>query len=493
MNLEECIMRHGVGLVLVAVLGGCAVGPDYQAPEFALPEHYHAVDGDAVEGDAADGVPEGEAFPDAQWWASFHDPLLNRLIEQSVAQNHDVLQAMSRINQSRALARAAFAELLPGVQLSAAYQKGEDSGARFPGGGDREQGPSGFEFEVWSGSIDALWEIDLFGRLRRTYEAREAEYEASVAELRDTLRVVVAEVAMTYFDLRGAQASLRIAEKNLELQQENLALTQAKFEAGAVSEFDAAGARAELESLRAAVPTLEAEVRVAIHRLSVLLGAQPNTLAGELSSPLPLPRYAGPVEIVQPTELIRRRPDLQAAERVLAGQTALIGAAIAELYPKIQLQGTLGVEASDFADLTKGVGTYTYGPTISWTPFDSGRLRALVRAQDERANEALVAYEQAVLRALEDVENALVRFGAERVRVARLSAAVEAAERAHYIAQEQYREGVTDFATVLLAQRTVLESERSLVDSEQNLATALVGIYKAFGGGWEHWSLAEAS
>lgn len=479
------ILRQLVPLISTVVLSACSVGPDYVPPELEVPERFQ-------EADAAAGVEY-----ETRWWASFKDPQLDSLIAQGVESNKDVLQALSRINQSRALARQALSALMPGSQLYGTYEKGEDSGARFPSGGFDDQNSAeaqsdpGFKYEVYSAGIDAVWEIDIFGGLRRDLEARNADHEGSVASLQDTLRMVISEIGMTYFQLRGAQAQLAIAESNLKIQQRSLEVATAKFEAGQTSELDAVRAKAQLEETRAEVPPAEAMVKTNIHRLSVLLGKQPGTLRPELIEPKPIPAYQGPVSVASPSEMLRRRPDIRMAERSLAAETARIGVAIAELYPKIEITGTVGLEAPRLDDFNNGAGAYRFGPSITWKPFDNGTLRAQVRGQRAKTEEALLAYEQSVLVAVEEVENALVSFSSQRERRALLSEALNASRKALTIAQDQYAEGVVDFLTVLAAQQNTLKIESSYVATDQAVATSLVSIYKALGGGWENWKLEE--
>ncbi len=466
---------HPILFTLVSFLlfSSCTVGPDYQEPEWELESKFRSA--------------ESEVFLyeqiDTKWWSGFSDPMLDSLLADAESANKDVLQSLARVMRARALRRNAVAELTPGAEVNASYEEGEDSGARFPGD-DGSSGSSGFEFEAYSGSIDALWEIDLFGRLRRDVEARDAELKGSEADVEDVLRVVRAEVATTYFDLRRAQKQLEIAQKNVSVQQESLRVAQAKYEFGLRGELDQAQASAQLESTRASIPPLETEVRVALHRLAVLLGKQPHALYTDLLTPQKIPTFVGPVQIGTPEELIRRRPDVRVAERALAAETARIGVAVGELFPKLELGGSLGVEAPEFSDLTDGRGTYRWGPSITWRPFDFGRLRSLVKSQEAVRTETLHRYESQVLVALEDVENSLFRYSSEQERHHRLKAAFTSSKRAFEISDAQYREGLIDFLSVLTSQATMLRDENDMIASKAELAKNLVGIYKAFGGAW---------
>lgn len=472
------MLRAVASLLLVLVLSGCMIGPDYKPPEVDLPDSL---------GDGGQTIDSGEV--DTVWWSYFGDDLLTELIVEGLQANYDVKQALSRINQNRALARVAFAELLPGAELSGAYEKSRTSNVRVPFGGGGDDGADGFEVEVYSASIDALWELDIFGRLRREVESRDAEYAGAVAGLQDTLRMVAAEIASTYMQFRGSQLQLDISERNLEIQRESLDLVNTKFDLGAAEELDVARAKAQLAQTEALVPTFQALERVNAHRLAVLLGKYPHELDERLREHRSIPRYQGPVTIGTPEELLRRRPDIRVAERRLAAANARIGVAIGELFPRVSISGSLGLEAGEFSDLPDGARIFRIGPTIRWAAFDSGRLRQQVRFQEEATNEALLFYEQQVLLALEDVESALVRFSAEQRRLLSLAEAHAATQRAHELASVKYSEGELDFLDVLDTQRSMLQVETELIESKQRAAVALVGIYKSLGGGWEAFDL----
>lgn len=473
-------MKHLSAVLFLSLLSSCAVGPDYEEPEWELQESFRSAKNAELQA--------GEI--DATWWTGFRDPMLDSLLTDADASNKNVLQAIARVERARALRRNSLSELFPGAQLSGSYEEGEDSGARFPGDSDNA-GSSGFKYEVYTAGVDALWEIDIFGRLRRDLEASTAELVAAETEVADVLRIVKAEIANTYFDLRRAQGQLKIAEENVKVQKESLRVAEVKYEFGLRGELDQAQARAQLESTRASILPLEAEVKVAIHRISVLLGKQPHELSPDLLTPQKLPQFAGPVTIASPRSLLRHRPDVRVAERKLAAETARIGVAVGELFPKLEFGGSLGVEAPELSDLTEGRGTYRWGPSITWRPFDFGRLRSLIKAQEATSTETLHAYELSVLTALEEVENALTRYATEQQRFLRLQAAFRASKRAFEISDAQYREGVIDFLSVLTSQANMLRDENQMIASKSQLAKNLVGIYKAFGGGWKDPRLEE--
>lgn len=473
-------MTNKLSILLALTLTSCAVGPDYIAPDLA------------VDGAFSEAGQDQALDIEQQWWKSFNDQTLNSLIADAVANNKGVQQSLSRINQSRALARQAFAELLPGTQLSGGMEKSKTSGARFPGADNGADGTEEkFEYKVFTAGIDAAWEIDFFGRLRRELEARNAAYDGSVATLHDSVRILIAEVALSYFQLRASQAELAVAQKNLTIQEETNEFVQTKRKFGTANELDTARAEAQLESTRSIVPTLELMVKMQKNRLAVLLGKKPGELKDQLAEVKEIPSYGGPLTVGTPEMLLRRRPDLRAAERELASQTALVGVAVGELFPKIQISGSVGLEANTFNNIPDGAETYHFGPSFTWSPFDLGRLRSKIKAQDAKTEEALLGYEQAVLEALEDVENAIASLNAENRRLVSTEKAYKASSRAHQLAVEQYEEGVIDFLSVLDAQEEALNNERLFIQSKQQAATALVGLYKALGGGWEEWKLVD--
>jgi outer membrane protein, multidrug efflux system len=458
---------------LVAPLGcclfftGCAVGPDYETPSLSLPKTFEETTEKAK--------ANNEVLK--QWWCHFDDSVLNNLIDTALSESLTLQAAMARVNQSRALARQAFSELLPGAQLSGVQEKSRVSGARFPGA-------SPFEYRVYTGSVDALWEIDFFGRLRRELESRNASHGALVAEYADAMRVLTADVALTYLDFRATQTELEIAKKNREIQKQSLELIKTQFQYGEVAELDLARSETQYEQTSSLVPPLEAKVAAHRRQLAVLLGITPDSLPNALSEPAALPAFTGPDKIGSPRAMIRRRPDVKAAERRLASANATIGAAVGELFPKISFNGSLGVEAARFSNLDSNADTFRYGPSITWTAFDIGRLRSVVRVREAETEEALATYHLAVLRALEDTENSLAHYRASTAAVTHARAAAASAKKAFDLASIRYNAGETDFLTVLDTQRTLLQAETELVSREKDVSQGAVGIYKALGGGW---------
>ena len=457
---------------LCFIFTSCAVGPDYTTPELATPDHFTGQNGSGIQDGSEETAPH-------DWWAGFGDATLQSLIQSTAEGNKDIAIALTRVDESRAIARETRAQLFPGLQLRGIYDSEQVSGARFP------NGEGGFTFETWTGAVDVGWEVDLFGRLRRAKEGRNAEFDAAIYGVEDALRVVMADVATTYFELRRTQADYAITKENIEIQTRTLGIVQDRRDAGSVSDFDLARARAQLSATKATLPPLEAAIKGAIHRLSVLSGKAPTELASLLATASPVPVYRGPLTLTQPKELLRRRPDLRAAERNLAASSAFVGAAIGDLYPVISFSGSLGVEAKDPHDLNNGAGTFSIMPKILWTPLDNSSIHARIAAAGARKDRAFLTYEQTLLRALEETENALAQFAAERSRRNDLEDSVAASKKAYELAELQYSSGAVDLLTVLNVETTLLIQQSALAQSEANLASSLVAIYKALGGGWE--------
>jgi multidrug efflux system outer membrane protein len=354
------------------------------------------------------------------------------------------------------------------------------SNATFLSGVSRDARTFGY-FDV---GFDAAWELDLFGRVRREREAAGAERGVTEATREDVLRTLMAEVARNYFEHRGAQVHLEVARKNAEVQAETLRITVARYEGGRGTDLDVSRARAELKSTLALIPPIETDAARAKNRLAVLLGRQPADFV--LAPAVLSDRLPELIAIGKPEDLLRRRPDIRAAERRLAASTARIGVATADLFPRVTLTGSLGPQAPTIPGLFQsGAAAYTFGPSIRWAALDLGKVEARIRAAGARAEADLQTYEQTVLLALEETENALVEFGRQRARRDQLVEAVQASEQAASLADARYQGGATDFLTTLDAQRTVLSLQIQLAESRTRTMTALVALYKALGGGWE--------
>ena len=459
--------------LLAPILAGCAVGPDYQQPATDAGPSFTNADQPEFK---ADGI-------DSAWWKQFGDAKLSRLIELAARNNRDLKAAEANLRQARALFLEAGLELLPHVNAHGNYTSLRRSMGAL---NNRMYVPR--DLKLYNVGFDAFWEVDIFGRLRRNAEAREAEIEVAEADRRDLIISLVSEVARNYFELRGHQNQLAVAQKNAENQTATLELTQERQEAGIGTELDTARAKAQLDTTRATIPPIDSLIRQDIHRISVLTGQPPGALTSELLAPVPLPHPPGLVHIGSPSELLRRRPDIRAAERSLAGATSQIGVATADLFPRVTFVGTLALESISFTGLgASGSDSYSFGPRITWAAFDLGQVYARIKAAGAQAEASLARYEQTVLNALEETENALVIYNRARARQALLTSAADASQKAYQLAHMRFDDGVENFLTVLDTERRLLEDQRQLAESETATATALVALYKALGGGWENF------
>ena len=482
------LARNASVVAAAAMLTACAIGPDYVRPETPVKADFHAREAAvyAAGQPLAAGVNEKpEVSPAlapgaAEFWRGFNDPLLTRLVEQALAANTDLRVAVARVDRARAITRQSRLDLFPTVAAEAGYAKSRASADQAPGV-PREQRDS----ELGSVSADAFWELDLFGRVRRGVESQRAEAEAAAADLQALQVSIAAEVARTYFELRGEQEQLRIAQRNADNQRDTVKLTQARLDAGRGTELDTSRARAQLEFTLSRVPALETAVAASAHRLAVLNGREPAALLSELEKPEPMPALPQDVAVGTPAELLRRRPDLQAAERRLESATARVGIATADLFPRLTFNGAIGGAASNLGDIfTRDGETYGFGPRLSWAFLDLGRVRARIAATDADAQGALAAYEGAVLRALEESENALTGYARAQREGAHLGDSAAASERAAQLARLRFEGGAADFLQVLDAERSLLDAQDRLAQNHIRAATTLVAVYKAVAGGW---------
>jgi NodT family efflux transporter outer membrane factor (OMF) lipoprotein len=458
----------GVLLILVA-LTGCMVGPNYREPRADMPNGF-------VNANSA-GFSNAEV--ETTWWRGFNDEKLNRLVVLAIAGNHDLRIATARLREARALRSEVELDRYPTVTSEGSYTRNRLSEVLAPDIRDRDR-------NFYSVGFDAAWELDFFGRVQRSIEAATATVEAQAAARRDVTVSLLSEIARNYLELRGAQNQLAVAHRNAENQRETLILTVRLLEAGRGTELDTSRAQAQLNATLATIPPLETTIKRAIYRLGVLVGSQPPALEPELSEAAPVPRIPEIVTLGQPEDLLRRRPDIRVAERNLAATTAAIGIVVADLFPRVTFIGSVAFEAGSLSNFgSRGSDSFSFGPRISWAAFDLGRVRARIRQADARAEAALAQYEQRVLIALEETEDALVDFGRQQAQRDYLRESALASETATTLARLRYQYGVSDFLTVLDAERTLLQAQDQLAQSETTTATALVAVYKALGGGWQ--------
>ncbi|MGZ8096808.1 MAG: efflux transporter outer membrane subunit [Methylosarcina sp.] len=461
-------------LASAIALTGCAVGPDYETPAAPTPSAFAGASLDEYSGRTTQN----------DWWKLFNDAELNVLVDQALRYNYDLKSALANLREARALYLESGLNLAPIITSHANYTDQKRSVGSL---NNRSFVPR--ELKLYSAGFDAFWEIDFFGRVRRDIEASSDEVEAQEASLHDLGVSVIAEVARNYFELRGLQNQIEVAQRNAGNQSETLEITQARLDIGRGTELDTSRASAQLNTTLARIPLLETAIKRAIHRLGVLTGQTPDTLIKTLSRPAPIPKFSRTIAIGSPAELLRRRPDIRVAERTLAAATARIGVATADLFPRVTFVGTLSLEASTLSGLgATGSDAYSMGPRISWAALDLGRVYARIKAADANAEANLAQYEQTVLNALEETENALVAYDRERNRRALLATAAQASEKAHKLAHLRFEEGIADFLTVLDSESRLLEDQSQLAQSQTATATALVAVYKALGGGWETMS-----
>jgi NodT family efflux transporter outer membrane factor (OMF) lipoprotein len=470
MSIPPRISSKALSAALALSLAGCAaVGPDYVPPEPAAPDTWRA----ELAGGLAAGPLDDASL--AHWWRNLDDPQLADLAERAVAGNLDLAEARSRLDEARARRALAGAEL--GPSLSAAGSAGRSASSEAVGGGDARN-----RFEA---GFDADWELDVFGGKRRGREAADADLAASREDLRDTLVSLLGEVGLNYVELRTTQQRLAIARANLAAQQETYDLTRWRHQAGLTTELDVAQAHTNLEQTRAQIPTLRTALTQARNRLAVLLGLPPGALDAELEEARAVPVATAALAVGVPADALRRRPDVRRAERTLAARTARIGEAEAARYPDLSLSGSIGLEALTAGDLLSASAlTSSLLGRIAATLFDGGRLRQNVAIQSAQAEQALVAYEAAVLNALEEVESALADYAGFLARRDALGAAADSARKAAELAANRYASGLVDFQVVLDTQRTLLSLEDQRASAEGEVSAGLIRLYKALGGGW---------
>jgi outer membrane protein, multidrug efflux system len=469
-------MRPVMGMVAacLAFLAGCAVGPDYKPPKASVsaPQWTSALVGGETNGPA----------DLATWWKNFGDTNLDSLVTMAVQSNLTLRVAEAHVREARAERDVVSGSFWPSVGTSGSYSRNRYGLNNFP------PLPPGtpLDYNLYNVGFDAGWEIDIFGGTRRTIEAANAEMGAAVFGQRDVLVSLLAEVVRNYIAARGYQQRVAITLQNIQVQQEILNLTSNRFENGLSSDLDVEQATALLTATEAEVPSLKTGFSQSAHHLAVLIGQPPGALMDEMSVEKPIPLTPPAVPVGLPSDLLQRRPDVQESERDLAAATARIGVAKADLFPKFSLMGFAGLESISTANFFNYASRYwSAGPTVQWEIFQAGSIRANVRVQNARQEQALDAYEQTVLVALEDAENALTAYAREQTRRESLAQSVKADEQALELATQLYNNGLTDFLRVLDSERSLYAAQDALVQSDQTVSLNLVQLYKALGGGWQ--------
>lgn len=526
-----------VGVLLVML--GCKLGPDYEAPVTLAPDRWVASGGPEA---ARADLDVSAAVDLSHWWAQLGDPELTFLVEQAIESNLELRLADARVREAIALRKGAFAELAPMVALDADYEHSR-AARNGSGDGDADGGLSGSvsqsasnlsglglptanlrlgdnsasislpepgsdqtvpEITVarsrgfggdlggfqrdrnsYGALLGATWEVDIWGGIRRGVEAADAEIGASVEDRRAIMVAVSAEIARNYVLLRGLQRLTEVTEDNIAIQRETLESIQSRFAASLATGTDVLQAQIQLRRTEAELPSLQAAIRGAIFRLSVLLGEPPGYLADRLSPVRPLPEHPDVLAVGLPSELLRRRPDIRAAERRVAAETARIGIEVVELFPRVSLVGSFGLQSADADDIIDARSlTWSFGPRVRWRLLEFGRIVSNIRVQEERQRQALLQYQQSVLGALGQVETSLANYAAQRRRSETLAEVNAVNQRAFDLAKSEYAVGMISFLSVLDTQRSLFSTQTELIRTRQQALVELVNLYESLGGGW---------
>jgi NodT family efflux transporter outer membrane factor (OMF) lipoprotein len=467
----RCTLIIPVAAIIILILAGCAaVGPDYARLKPQAPKEWHT----QLQGDLTADRLNPETM--ANWWTTLNDQELSSLEKRAIKGNLNLKDARARVREARALRGIEKAVFFPSLDASGSASKRRSS----------ENSGTGTESKLYQAGFDAGWELDIFGGVRRSVEAAQADLEAAQEDLHDVLVSLLAEVALNYVDTRTYQARLAAIKANMKAQQDIYELNLLRYKAGLIDELAVQQSRYILESTRSRIPTLETGLEKAKNRLAVLLGEKPGAMHRELAEAKPIPVPPVMVAVGIPAETMRHRPDIRRAERNLAARTARIGVATADLYPKFRLAGNIGLESISSSNFWEWAGrTWSIGPGVSWKIFHAGAIRQNIKVQTARQKQALVQYESAVLIALEEVENAVTAYAREQLRLESLKAAVLSARRAYELSRDLYNAGLVDFSDVLDATRSLQSYQDELAGSEGTVTSNLIRLYKALGGGWK--------
>ncbi|QCR35640.1 efflux transporter outer membrane subunit [Nissabacter sp. SGAir0207] len=481
-------------LLTALALAGCAVGPDYQPPRAQTPTAFKDVQTPTEASSKALA-----ASPDPAWWRNFRDPQLDSLIARAINGNLTLQQTVLRIAGAREQVTQAQGAFFPSVNANASVNrqqlglegilKAHDVRGQLeenePGSGEILDSATQ-PVTLFQGGFDASWELDLFGKTRRSVEAADAQRQASIERRNDALVSLEAEVARTYLQLRGAQSVLQTLQTQIDIAQQTVELTQSQAQNGLAPQQDVENAGAQLTSLQSQLPTYQSQTQQAMNALAVLVGQPPGALDRELQATKALPAIPAVVAVGVPAELARRRPDVRQAEASLHAATAEIGVSVAQLFPSLSLTGQIGMRNTDTDYLTDWSSHfYAYGPQISLPIFQGGQLVSSVRLARAQQASAALEYRQTVLTALQDVENALVSYRTDQDRTERLERTASSLQNAYDLSRESYRQGITTFINVLDAQRQLAQARQQATEAHVRTSTDLVALYKALGGGWQ--------
>ncbi|WP_231337608.1 efflux transporter outer membrane subunit [Paraburkholderia sprentiae] len=518
--------------VLALLLTSCTVGPDFHAPHADVPAQWHDTQRTAANAAAASdvsangasastanvaSVPTLDTDPDPRWWRSFNDPTLDALIARAALGNLDLQEAVLRIVEARSQVQSAAAQGLPNLRATGSYQREQlglkgllqedgvydkvdrlgapnspvnaiapGAGAALQNGANNVLDQLSAPINLWQVGFDATWELDLFGRVRRSVEAANAQTEAAYESRNDALLSLEAEVAQTYVQLRGAQTLHDIAGSLVEQQSETVRLTESQAKVGLASQLDVQSAKAQLAQTKTQLPQYDQQIAQALNALAYLVGEPPGALEAQLSTPQAVPPVPPVVPVGLPSTLARRRPDIRRAEANLHAATASVGVAVAQFYPDVSLTGKAGTRATNASDLARWSHLfYSFGPSVSLPIFQGGALVANLRISKAREAETALDYRKTVLIALRDVDNALVVYRTDQARRDALADSVAAQQTSFDLARDSYRKGLTSFINVLDAQRQLAQAREQYAQGTTQVSTDLVSLYKALGGGWQ--------
>ena len=476
LSFQTVVQRTGAGLMLMLGAGCITVGPDYETPEPVVPDQWEQA---VVEEMSADE-------PDIRrWWEALGDPHLTAYMDRARDGNPTLAAAVARIREARAFRAIAAGERVPDINGGGGASRSRTSETFFPPTGDRTD-------NLYDYGASATWEADVWGRVRRLVESADANLEASLESYRDVLVLLYAQVALAYTDVRTSQQRIEYTQGNIKTQADALKLVEDRNRAGLASDLEVRQAELNLYRTEAFLPLLQARLTAGMNQLGVLLGQPPSALYEELKAVKPVPAASGQVFVGIPGDLVRRRPDIRAAERNLASQTAQVGVATAALYPQFSLGGSFSMISTNFDDAGEWDNRdWSFGGIFTWNLFDGGRVRGRIDVEDARTEQALNNYEQTVLDALSEVETSMSDYAREQQRVVSLTKSSFAAQESVRLVLILYRTGLTDFQNVLDMQRSLFEEQDQLAESEGSVTGDLINIYTALGGGWDPAELPE--
>jgi multidrug efflux system outer membrane protein len=458
-----------ISALFLLTTGCAAVGPDYKEPEVAVP--------DAWTNAVINEVNSNESLE--QWWTTFNDPILESLLDRAKNANPELLIAVERIDEARAFSRIAGGDRYPDLNASASIERSKTS--ENLGGGLFADNPA----NTWSTGLASSWEIDVFGRVRRTIEAAEADVGVSIEDYRDVMVSLYAQVAINYVNIRTLQQRIKFAQSNIKNQQDTLGIVESRFEAGLVPKFDVAQSKYNLANTETLIPELIPFLESSLNQIAILIGQAPGSLDEELTPLAEIPVPTMDISIAPPAELLRQRPDIRQAERQVAAQSARIGVATADLYPTFSLSGALTLGATEFGDLAENnsVG-WSLAPGVRWNLFSGGKIEGLIDVEESRTKQAVIRYEKIVLDALSEVETTMVAVNQERLRAEKLSEAVDASQESVDLVSTSYVAGLTDFQSLLDSQRSLFTQQDRLVESQGLAVINFINLNRALGGGW---------